>query len=383
MIVAEKMLVTVSPHLHKKDETIERAMKDVLIALTPAAVWALVVFGFNVVYILAVSCITAALSEVIMRKLLKRKATLRDYSAMVTAVLFAFLLPPTTPLWVVAIGAFLAVGIGKELFGGLGKNPFNPAIFGRLLLWFSPLAVYTTKFVEPFFWKTSGFFTPIATSINEGAVGRVVYKTMAGNPVDIATAATPLSLLKSGKWLPDMVAGPTPVGATWVTSGGKPSFWSLFLGAKSGCIGEVYILALIIGGAYLLWRGTIDWRIPAGIIGTLFLLTLVTWYHPVYNLFSGGLFLGAFFMATDWVTSPVSKRGKWIFAVGIGATVFILRFWSLRPEGVALAIFFWNIGTLVIDRYIAVPRFGEVGNKVFNQLPALPEPAPEPAKKRA
>ena len=384
MKVADKMLVTVSPHLHKKDETIQRAMKDVLIALTPAAVWALVVFGFNVVYILAVSCITAALSEVVMRKIMRRKPTLRDYSAMVTAVLFAFLLPPTTPLWVVAIGAFLAVGVGKELFGGLGKNIFNPAIFARVLLWFSPLAVYTTKYVKPFFWKASGFFTPIATSIHEGAVGRVVYKTLAGNPVaDVTTAATPLSLLKSGKWLPDVVSGPTPVGATWVTSGGKPNFWSLFLGAKSGCIGEVCILALLIGGAYLLWRGTIDWRIPAGIIGTFFLLTLVTWHHPVYNLLSGGLFLGSFFMATDWVTSPVTRRGKWIFAVGIGATVFILRFWSLRPEGMALAIFLWNIGTLVIDRYIAVPKFGEVGAKVFNRLPVLPEPAPEPAKKQA
>ena len=380
--MAEKIMTTPSPHLHKKQETIDRAMRDVLIALTPAAIWALVVFGMNVVYIIAVSCITAALSELVMRKILGRKATLRDLSAMVTAVLFAFLLPPTTPLWVVAIGAFIAVAVAKELFGGLGKNVFNPAIFARVVLWFSPLALYTTKYVKPFFWRGSNFFTPIATSINNNVSGRVVYKTLAGNTTSIVSAATPLSLLKSGRWGVNVVTGPTPIGATWTTSSGRPSLASLFLGLKSGCIGEVSVLLLLLGGLYLIYRGTIDWRIPVGIIGAFFLLFLVTWNKPVYNLFAGGLFLGAFFMATDWVTSPVTRRGKWIFAVGIGVTIFILRFWSPRPEGVALAIFIWNPITLLIDRYIAVPKFGEVKTPLFNKLPILPEPAPKPAEKK-
>ena len=378
-----KMQVTVSPHLHAKDETISRAMRDVLIALVPAAVWALIVFGMNVVYIIAVSCITAALSEVIMRKILGRKITLGDYSAMVTAVLFAFLLPPTTPLWVVAIGAFIAVALCKEIFGGLGKNVFNPALLARFLLWISPLGLYTAKFVKPFFWRESNFFTPVATSISEGAAGRVVYKTLAGNPIaDVVSAATPLSLLKSGKMLPEIIAGPTPVGSTWVTSSGRPSLGSLFLGLKSGCIGEVSVLLLLIGGLYLIYRGTVDWRIPVGIIGSFFLLTLITWYHPVYNLFSGGLFLGAFFMATDWVTSPVTRRGKWLYAVGIGATIFILRFWYFRPEGVMIAILIWNPLAILIDRYVAVPKFGEVKAPVFNKLPALPEPVPKAAEKK-
>ncbi len=381
MQVADKLMTNVSPHLHKKDETISRAMRDVLIALTPAAVWAMVVFGFNVVLIIAVSCITAALTEFVMRKIMRRKVTLGDYSAMVTAVLFAFLLPPTTPLWVVAIGVFIAIAVFKELFGGLGKNIFNPAVTARLFLWITPLAIYTTKFVEPFYWRDSGFFTPLATSFSNGVA---TFKTLAGNvSADVVASATPLSLLKSGRWGAEMVTGPTPIGATWTTPAGRPSLGSLFLGLKSGCIGEVSVLLLLLGGLYLIWRGTIDWRIPTAIVGSFFLLNLVAWNQPVYNLFSGGLFLGAFFMATDWVTSPVTRRGKWIYGIGIGLTVFLIRFIYFRPEGVAMAIFVWNILTLVIDRYVAVPKFGEVGAGVFNKLPFMPEPVPQPAKKEA
>ncbi len=375
-----ELLTDVSPHLHKKDETISRAMKDVLVALSPAAVWALVVFGFNVVLILAVSCIAAAVAEVVMRKIMGRKITLKDYSAMVTAVLFAFLLPPTTPLWVVAIGSFIAIAVFKEFMGGLGKNVVNPAIAARLLLWITPLSVYTTKFVRPFYWKESGFFTPIATSFSKGVA---TFQTLAGNTVDVAAAATPMSLLKSGRWGVDVITGPTPIGATWVNGAGRPTVGSLFLGLKSGCIGEVSVLLLLLGGLYLIWRGTIDWRIPTGIIGSFLLLNLVNWNQPFYQLFAGGLFLGAFFMATDWVTSPVTRRGKWIYAVGIGMTVFLIRLLHYRPEGVAIAIFIWNIGTLVIDRYVAQPKFGEVGVRVFNKLPALPATAPAPAKKEA
>ncbi|OFW55525.1 MAG: hypothetical protein A2Y75_09425 [Candidatus Solincola sediminis] len=383
MEMADTMQVTVSPHLHRRDETISRGMRNVLVALAPLGIWAIIIFGFNVVYILAVSCITAALSEIVMRKIMRRPVTLSDGSAMVTAILFAFLLAPTTPLWVVAIGSFIAVAIAKELFGGLGKNIFNPAIFARVVLFFSPLAVYSQRYARPFFWKTTGFFSPVATSINNNVSSGVVYKTLAGNSTSLVTAATPLSLFKSGRLLPGIVTGPTPVGSTWVTSSGRPNVGGLFLGLKSGTIGEISILLILLGGLYLIYKGTVDWRIPAGIIGAFFLLTLVTWYHPVDNLFGGGLFLGAFFMATDWVTSPVTRRGKWIFAIGIGVTIFILRFWSARPEGVALAIIIWNPLTLLIDRYIAQPRFGEVTNPLFSKLPILPKSKPVPAAKSA
>ncbi len=373
--MADRLLTTVSPHLHKKDETIQKAMRNVLLALAPAAIWAVIVFGMNVVYIIAVSMVTAALSELLMRKIMGRKQTLGDLSAMVTALLFAFLLPPTTPLWVVAIGVFIAVALFKELFGGLGKNVFNPAIAARVVLYFLPLAIYGQKFVKPFFWKTSGFFTPVATSVSNGVA---TFKNLAGGHVDIVAAATPLSLIKNGRLLaPDVITGSTPVAATYVNGAGRPNFVSLFFGLKGGTIGEISVLLLLLGGIFLIYRRTVDWRIPVGIIGTYFVLSLVTWFYPGYALFSGGLWLGAFYMATDWVTSPVTRRGKWIYAVGIGATVFILRFFFSRPEGVALSIFAWNIGALVIDRYIAMPKFGELGVGAFNRLPALPQPAPE------
>ncbi|MDD5448549.1 MAG: RnfABCDGE type electron transport complex subunit D [Actinomycetota bacterium] len=373
---------TVSPHLHEKGQTIERGMRNVLIALCPVVIFALIVYGMNTIYIILTSMITACLTEAIISWIRKRPVSIKDLSALVTGLLFALILPPTTPLWVVAIGAFIAIAVGKELFGGLGKNIFNPALFARIALMISPLALYTQKYVEPFFWKNVGFFTPVATTINDSVAGRVVYKTMAGNAVNAVTSATPLSLLKSGKMLTDTVTGPTPVGATWLTSSGKPSLWSLFIGTKGGCLGEISVLLLLIGGLYLIWKKTIDWRIPVGIIGAFFFVMLVTWNHPVYQLLSGGLFLGAFFMATDWVTSPMSKRGKWIYGIGIGVFVAFIRLYSPWPEGVAISILFWNVLTLLIDRYIAVPKFGEAKRPWFNKLPVYPKPKPTPAQEK-
>jgi Na+-translocating ferredoxin:NAD+ oxidoreductase subunit D len=381
-VAGKKFMYTVSPHLHEKGQTIERGMSDVLIALTPAAIMAIIIFGFNAFYIMLVSCITAGLSELVMRKIMGRKQTLRDMSAMVTGILFAFLLPPSTPLWVVAIGAFLAVAVAKELFGGLGKNIFNPALFGRVALMVSPLAIYTTKFLRPFFYKATGFFTPIQTVINNNVAGRVVYKSIAGHTyVNAVTSATPLSLLKSGKLLAASVTGPTPVGATWVTAAGRPSFWSTVLGFKAGSIGEVSIIALAIGAAWLLYRKTIDWRIPVGIIGAFLVIMLVTWNHPLYQIFGGGLWLGAFFMATDWTTSPMTRRGKWIYGIGIGVFIALIRLVSPLPEGVAISILIWNVCTLVIDRYVAEPKFGEVKKPWFNKLPVFPKPKPVVAPK--
>lgn len=378
----KKFMYTVSPHLHEKGQTIERAMRDVLIALLPAAVMAVIIFGFNVVYMLIVSCVVAALCELLMRWIMGRKQTLRDGSAMVTAVLFVFLLPPSTPLWVVAIGCFLAVAVAKELFGGLGKNIFNPALFGRVALMISPLAIYTTKFLQPFFYRSVGFFTPIQTVVNNNVAGRVVYKGITGTVyANAVTSATPLSLLKSGKMLATSVTGPTPVGATWITSTGRPSFWSQLLGFKSGSIGEVCVIALILGGLYLIYRRTIDWRIPVGIIGAFLIIMLVTWNHPLLQLMGGGIWLGAFFMATDWTTSPMTRRGKWIYAVGIGVFIALIRLVSPLPEGVAISILTWNVLTLVLDRYIAEPRFGEVKKPWFNRLPVYPKPKPVATEK--
>ncbi|MDD5748340.1 MAG: RnfABCDGE type electron transport complex subunit D [Actinomycetota bacterium] len=368
-----ELLVGVSPHLHEKDQNIERAMRDVLIALCPAAVVAIVVFGMNAFYIMAVSMIVAVLSEFVVRKIFRRKTSVNDLSALVTGLLFAFLLPPTTPLWVVAIGAFIAVGIAKELFGGLGKNVFNPALFARVALMISPLSMYVSKFVKPFYWRHTGFFSNVITSIDESVAGRIVYKGITGNVyMNAVTSATPLSLMKSGRMLVDTVTGPTPVGATWLTSGGRPSLWSMFLGCKAGSIGEISILALLVGAAYLLYRRTIDWRIPAGILGSFLIVMLIAWNNPVYELLGGGLVLGAFYMATDWVTSPSSKSGRWIYAIGIGIAIALFRLLSPWPEGTAIVILHFNVIALLIDRYIAAPKFGALKKRWINKLPVSP-----------
>jgi len=374
--MAEKDLVAnVSPHLHQRGQNIETAMRNVLIALIPAFIVAIIVYGFQALYVILVSMITAGLTEYVMCKILRRKVTLRDMSAMVTGLLFAFLLPPTTPLWVVAIGAFIAIAVAKQLFGGLGKNIFNPALFARVVLMISPLWLYIAKYAQPFFWKQAGFFTPVVTSINNAVSGRVVYKNVFTNAIyttkagQVLTSATPLSLLKSGKALPAVVTGPTPVGATWLTNAGMPNFWSSFIGFRSGSLGELSILALVLGGCYLVYKRTIDWRIPVGILGAFLVVMLIAWNHPLYQLMNGGIWLGALYMATDWTTSPLTKGGKWIYAVGIGLTIAFIRLWSPLPEGTAIAILEWNVLVLLIDRYVPVLRFGWTKRPLVNKLP--------------
>jgi len=381
--MAEKgFAAAIAPHLHS-EQTIKRGMTDVLIALIPVVLWGIIAFGINVLLIIVISCLTAIVSEVVMRKILGRKITLRDWSAVLTGLLLALTLPPTVPWWVVIVGSVIAVAIAKELFGGLGRNIFNPALFARVILLFSPFTIYTTKFVRPFWWKTGGFWTLAQTSINDSVAGRVVYTGWTGNAINsLTTSATPLSLLKSGRMLGTAVTGATPVGANFLTSTGKPQLWAMFLGFKAGAIGEVSVLALLLGGIYLVYRGTIDWRIPVGIIGAVFILTWIGGSSPVYQMLGGGLFLGSFFMATDWVTSPITRQGKWIYAVGIGATIAIFRLVSALPEGVAISILYWNVITLLIDRYVARPHFGDATRPVFNRLPKLAA-RPLPVKREA
>lgn len=379
-----ELTLTVSPHLHQKGRTVSRGMRDVLIALAPAAVVAVVVFGMSALYVMVISMLTAGITEYLIERLKRRRPTVNDMSAMVTGLLFAFLLPPTTPWWVVVAGSFFAIAVGKELFGGLGRNVFNPALLARVALMFSPLSIYVSKYVEPFFWKTTGFFSPVSTTVSSTSLGGVGFSSLGGTMyADTFTSATPLSLLKSGKMLADSITGPTPVGATWVTETGRPALHSLLTGFKSGSIGEVCVLALLLGAAYLIYRRTIDWRIPAGILGSFLVVMLIGWNSLLYHLFSGGLILGAFFMATDWVTSPMTRRGKWVYAVGIGVFVALIRIYSPLPEGVAIAILHFNVVTLVLDRYLAQPRFGVLKKPFFNRMPKLPEPAPKTVGRQA
>ena len=305
-----KLNVASSPHIRGAFRT-NRIMLDVVIALLPALAVGVYRFGVKALAVTAVCFATAIVCELLCG-LVMRRCTVKDGSAGVTGLLLALTLPATTPLWQCALGAFFAIVIVKALFGGLGQNVFNPALAGRalmMLVW--PVGI--TRFA---------------------ALG-----------VDGVTAATPLH---------HMVMPALP----------EESILDLFLGNCPGCIGEISALALLVGGAYLVWRKVISVRIPLAYLGAVAILTLVfpkagtpvEWM--LANLFSGGVMLGAIFMATDYVTSPVTDRGQIIFGLGCGALTVLFRYFGLFPEGVTYAILLMNAAVWMIDRYTAPRRFG-------------------------
>ncbi|MGI6588973.1 MAG: RnfABCDGE type electron transport complex subunit D [Peptococcia bacterium] len=308
------LIVSSSPHLHS-DNSVSTAMRDVLIALTPALIASLYFFRFAAAKVILTCVFVAVISEVIAQKIMKKEVTVDDYSAVVTGLLLAFCLPATIPWWMAAVGAVVAIIIGKQLFGGLGNNIFNPALVGRAVLLASwPVAM--TNWV---------------------------------NPLDGVTTATPLGMLKEG------------------TAAQLPSLGQLFIGNVGGSLGETCALALLLGAIYLLYKGHIDWRIPFSYLGTVFVLTAIIgvfkgeglWY-PLYHLLAGGLILGAFFMATDWVTSPLTKKGKFIFGLGCGLLTVVIRLQGGYPEGVCYSILLMNMVTPLIDRYTKPRVFGGV-----------------------
>lgn len=293
-----KLLMASSPHQHASEDS-SKIMLEVLMALAPAATLAVFFFGIRALWLILVSVTVAVGTEAVIQKLTGRAITIRDWSAAVTGLLLAFNVPSSLPLWIVAVGAVVAIAIGKHVFGGLGNNPFNPALVGRAVLLASwPAAM--TSWVAPF---------------------------------TFLTTATPLG-------------------------GGVKDYGPLFLGAIPGSLGETSALALILGGLYLLWRGIIDWRIPAGFIGTVAVFTFVFGGDPIFHVLAGGLLLGAFFMATDMVTSPVTKRGRLIMGIGCGLITSIIRLWGGYPEGVTYSILIMNALTPLIDRYTKPVKFG-------------------------
>lgn len=301
------LIVSSSPHLHSANK-VSTAMRDVSIALLPALVGAVYFFGMAAATVILTCVIAALLSEVIAQKIMHREVTINDGSAVVTGLLLAFCLPPTIPWWIAAIGSAVAIIIGKQFFGGLGCNIFNPALIGRAFLVASWPVVMTT-------WVT---------------------------PLDGVTTATPLGIIKEG------------------LSEQLPSLGQLFMGNVAGCLGETSALALIVGGLYLLYKGHIDWRIPFSYLGTVFVVTAVVGADPFFHLLSGGLMLGAFFMATDWVTSPITKKGRLIFGIGCGLLTVLIRLMGGYPEGVCYSILLMNLATPLIDRYTKARVFGGV-----------------------
>jgi len=297
-------------------------MYGVLIALIPAFLVSLMYFGLGALIVTMVSVLSCVFFEyIIQRFVIKRKTTITDGSAIITGVLLAFNLPSNLPFWIVIIGAFVAIGIGKMSFGGLGNNIFNPALVGRVFLLISFPAQMTV-------WPQPGFFPLDYT--------------------DAATGATTLSLIKFNA---DKVL----------------SYTSMLLGESGGSLGEVSAIGLIIGFLYMLWKKIIRWEIPVYIVLTVVVFTgimhftdPVKYADPLIHVLSGGLLLGAVFMATDYVTSPMSKTGMIVYAIGIGLITSVIRLFGAYPEGISFAILIMNAFTPLINMYIKPKRYGEV-----------------------
>lgn len=337
-----KLIVSLSPHAHGTD-SVEKNMYGVLIALIPALIASLYFFGLGAAVVLCTSVLACVCFEwLIVKFILKReRTTITDGSAILTGLLLGFNLPSNLPIWIIIIGALVAIGIGKMTFGGLGNNPFNPALVGRCFLLVSFPAQMTS-------WPVAG---------------------QLGSYLDATTGATPLAIMKqaikSGN--PDIL-------------GQLPDSFSLLLGNHSsqladgslmgsGTAGEICAIALLIGLAYMLWKKIITWHIPVSIIGTVFVfsgllhLASPVYANPVDVILAGGLMLGAIFMATDYVTSPMTAKGQIIYGVAIGFLTVVIRNWGSYPEGMSFAILIMNGFTPLINAYIKPKRFGEVPEK--------------------
>jgi electron transport complex protein RnfD len=314
-----KLIISPSPHIHSGD-TPGKNMYGVLIALIPAFLVSLYFFGLGALIVTAVSVLSCVLVEYLIQKfLMKQEPSVKDGSAILTGVLLAFNLPSNLPAWIIVIGALAAIGIGKMSFGGLGNNIFNPALVGRVFLLISFPAQMTA-------WPLPG--------------------KLPMDYIDGTTGATTLSLLKEG------VAQ-------------LPSFTDMLLGNMGGSLGEVSAVALLLGFAYLLIRKIISWHIPVAVLGTVFALTgilhladPVSYADPFVHLLSGGLMLGAVFMATDFVTSPMSRSGMLVYGAGIGLLTSVIRLFGSYPEGVSFAILIMNAFTPLINNYFKPKHFG-------------------------
>lgn len=332
--------VSPSPHIHDNVNT-QRLMRDVIIALMPALLVSVYFFGLRVLVVTGVSVLTCIALEWFFGKYaLKSKSTIGDLSAVVTGLILAFNLPVTLPLGMVVLGAVFAIGVAKISFGGLGNNPFNPAIVGRIFLLISFPKDMTT-WVKP-----EGFHTAWTIPVDPAAA-------------DAVTGATPLAIMKTGLAQGKDVAD--------ILAQGNFTYLESLFGKIGGSFGEVSALALLIGFAYMLIRRVITWHTPTYIFATVAAFTGILWLisptkypDPLFELLTGGLMLGAIFMATDYVTSPMTPRGMLIFGVGIGLLTVIIRLWGSYPEGISFAILIMNAFVPLINRYVKPKRFGEV-----------------------
>ena len=321
--------VSPSPHVHAGG-SVSNLMYGVIIALLPALAVSLFLFGAGVIIITATAIVSSVAFEYLIQKyLLKQKPAISDGSAMVTGMLLAFCLPANIPPWMVVLGSLVAVGIGKMSFGGLGNNPFNPALVGRVFLFISFPVQLTSWPVPGQHWITY---------------------------INASTGATPLAIMK------ESLKNGEPISQIMQE---MPSHLDMFIGNMCGSAGEVASFAILIGFIYLLARKIITWHIPVSIILTVFIFTGILWLanpdkyaDPLFHLLSGGLLLGAVFMATDYVTSPMTSRGMLIFGTGIGIITVVIRIFGAYPEVVQFAILIMNAFVPLINKYIKPNRFG-------------------------
>lgn len=314
----KKLIVSSSPHIHDKTTTTD-IMRDVLIALVPAAVAGVVLFGLRALLTILVCVASAVLSEFLFNVLCKRPQSIKDLSAAVTGLILALCLPAKTELWQAALGSVFAIIVVKCLFGGIGHNFANPAATARVFL-----------------------LVAFSASVGGGSVPSLSSAT------DLVASATPLEIIKYG------------------SDAQLPSVLNMLIGNRMGAIGETCVLALILGGIYLIARKIIHWEIPVIYIGTVFVLSLLIKQDltlALYEVLGGGLVLAAFFMITDYVTTPINKSGKLIFALGCGIITVLIRFWGSYPEGVSFAILLMNIVSPYIEKLCTPKPFGKVGKK--------------------
>lgn len=329
----ENKILTVSASPHRRTEdTTGGIMIDVVIALMPALVLSVVLFGFRSLAVVAVSVIACVVFEYLCRKAMKRNNTLGDFSAVVTGILLAFNLPSTMPLWMVIIGDAVAIIVVKQFFGGIGQNFVNPALVGRIVLMTS-FPTDVNSFAQPFAWRMP--------------------------QVDAVTSATPLAQFAGNYSAQNAVNA--------MNSAEMPTITQMFFGVYAGCLGETCAAALILGGIYLCIRKVISPRIPLYYLGTVAVIMLIAGrgnlQFVAYQLLSGGLMLGAIFMATDYTTSPIKNKGKMIFAIGCGIITSLIRIFGSLPEGVSFAILLMNILVPHIETLTTPKPFGTVSEK--------------------
>ncbi len=322
----QRLTVSSSPHIRSKD-SVNSIMRDVIIALTPATAYGVYKFGMNAFMVVALAIITAMVTEAAIQKMRGVPVTIGDYSAALTGLLLAMNVPASAPWWIPVIGSIFAIAIVKQAFGGLGHNFMNPALAARAML----MASWPVRMTA---WTTPGL--------------------PAAGP-DAVSTATPLAMLKD-------TYGFNVSAAVEAGSYKAPALFDVMMGNVAGCIGEVSGILLILGGLYLMYRKVITWRIPTIYIGTVAVLTFILGGFDInlvmYHIFAGGLMLGAFFMATDYASSPINPKGQMFFALGCGLLTTVIRFYGGYPEGVSYSILLMNVAAPLIEKYSSPRVFG-------------------------